>query len=79
MKHSNKIYLTTILLTICLSSHITILSQVPDPPGEHGSGTNLPAGGGAPIGSGLTILLGLGAAYGGKKIYEIRRNNKRTI
>ena len=42
----------------------------PPPPSGHGeSGDQLP-GGGAPIGSGLFILLGLGAAYGGKKIYN---------
>ncbi len=42
-------------------------AQVPPPPpsGGHGSGANEP-GGGAPIGSGIGILLTLGAAYGGK-------------
>jgi len=45
----------------------------PDPPGGHGSGGNEPPGGGAPIGGGLFILLGLSAAYGGKKWYEQRK------
>jgi len=35
----------------------------PDPGG--------PGGGGAPIGGGLFILLGLGAAYGSKKVYSL--------
>jgi hypothetical protein len=45
----------------------------PPPPGDHGSTQNQPPGGGAPVGSGLVILLALGAAYGGKKMYEIGR------
>jgi hypothetical protein len=45
----------------------------PPPPGGHGSTQNQPPGGGAPVGSGLVILLALGAAYGGKKMYEIGR------
>jgi len=44
----------------------------PNPPGEHGQ-TNDQSGGSAPIGGGLFILLGLGAAYGGKKLYNSRK------
>ena len=44
----------------------------PDPPGEHGQ-TDDQSGGSAPIGGGLFILLGLGAAYGGKKLYNSRK------
>lgn len=47
----------------------------PDPPGGHGSGNDEEPGGGAPIGSGIFVLLGLGAAYGGKKTYDLRKNN----
>lgn len=42
----------------------------PPPPGGHGEGGNQPAGGSTPIGGGLVILLTLGAAYGGKKLYK---------
>jgi len=45
----------------------------PPPPSTHGENTNQPPGGGAPVGSGLVILLSLGAAYGGKKVYDARR------
>jgi len=34
-----------------------------------------PAGGGAPIGSGLVIMLTLGAAYGARKIYNIKKKS----
>jgi len=39
----------------------------PPPPGNHGGGGNV-NGGNAPIGGGLFILMGLAAAYGGKKL-----------
>jgi hypothetical protein len=32
-------------------------------------------GGGAPIGGGTLILIALGAAYGGKKVYKIVKDN----
>lgn len=35
----------------------------------HGAQGSQPAGNGAPIGSGFTIMLALFAAYGGKKVY----------
>lgn len=48
-----------------------VFAQVPPPPPSgHGSGGNVPAGGGAPVGSGIGILLALGAAYGGRKVYR---------
>jgi hypothetical protein len=51
-------------------------AQAPPPPegsgGQSGSG-NVP-GGGAPIGSGLVVLLALGAGYGAKKVYNFRKS-----
>ena len=38
----------------------------PPPPPGHGDVGNVP-GGGAPVGSGIAVLLSLGAAYGWKK------------
>lgn len=40
----------------------------PPPPGDNGG--NGDSGGGAPIGSGLVLLLTMGAAYGGVKGYK---------
>jgi uncharacterized membrane protein len=56
-------------------------SQPPPPPGGAsgvggtGGSSGDRTGGGAPIGGGLFILLGLGAAYGGKKIYDLRKKD----
>jgi len=44
----------------------------PPPPSGHGDSGNQPLGGNAPIGSGMVILLAMGAAYAGKKAYEVK-------
>lgn len=50
-----------------------------DNPGDPGSAPDtgdIPIGGGAPIGSGSFILIGLAAAYGGKKLYDFNKNKE---
>jgi len=49
-----------------------ISAQNNDPSRDGPGGGDQPPGGGAPIGGGLFILLGLGAAYGGKKLYHLK-------
>jgi len=58
------------LLSISFTTSELYAQAPPPPPGGHGEGGNQPAGGGTPIGGGLVILLTLGAAYGGKKLYK---------
>ena len=38
-----------------------------------GGQTNAPVGGGAPIDGGLSILLAMGAIYGGSKVYRMKK------
>ncbi len=38
-----------------------------------GGQSNAPVGGGAPIDGGLSIFLLMGAAYGAKKVYQVRK------
>lgn len=56
---------------------IGVMAQGPPPPpaGGHGQTGDKDPGGGAPIGSGIVILLSLGAAYGGKKIYDMKQED----
>jgi hypothetical protein len=73
-------FLKTIFTILFAGSSFFLFAQVgpPPPPGESSGGTNTTTnktGGGAPIGGGLFILLGLGAAYGGKKIYKLKKEN----
>jgi hypothetical protein len=68
MKKISIIIAAVLALTI---SSATYAQAPPPPPPDHGSSGNQ-NGGNAPIGSGLLVLLGLGAAYGGKKFYDSR-------
>jgi hypothetical protein len=62
-------------VTLLLFFSIEAMAQdvPPNPPGTHGTDGDKAPGGGAPIGSGIAILIGLGAAYGGKKIYDLNK------
>ena len=68
-----KKYSRTFLFTLIFSLFAAIgFSQPPAPPtgAGHGASGNQ-NGGNAPVGGGLFILLGLGAAYGSKKLYHM--------
>jgi len=75
MKNSLKILATGLLIAGATMLTTTTNADNPPPPPGHGETGNVP-GGGSPIGSGLFILLGLGAAYGGKKFYNYK--NKKS-
>jgi len=73
---------TFLALSLSLFVGMTAFAQGSPPPpppgGGHGQSTNQDAGGGgAPIGSGVGILLALGAAYGGRKIYSILKQQEK--
>ncbi len=71
MKKLHKIILIMLVSMFVTSVDIMAQDAPPPPPaGGHGQSGNRA---GAPIGGGLFILLGLGAAYGGKKLYDLRK------
>jgi hypothetical protein len=60
---------------------LLLLAQAPPHPNggnapNTGGKTNTPVGGGAPIDGGLSILLVLGAAYGAKKVFMVKREEE---
>jgi hypothetical protein len=61
----------TLLLLVFIVFSAAAMAQAPPPPppGQHGLEGNQEA----PIGSGIGILLALGAAYGAKKVYDARK------
>lgn len=70
MKKLTTFFLTaTLALFFLLSSSVLWADEPPNPGGGPGGG-DLPVGGGSPIGSGLVILLTLGACYTGRKVYK---------
>ena len=65
------------ILVVSLFFAISVNAQVmgpSNPPGGPQPGDQ-PIGGGAPIGGGLFILLGMGAAYGGRKLYKLHKDD----
>lgn len=55
---------------------IMVSASAPPPPPPLGGGpggSDIPIGGAAPVGSGLVLLLSMGAAYGAKKVYDARK------
>ncbi|MBN2615116.1 MAG: hypothetical protein JXR71_05425 [Bacteroidales bacterium] len=70
-----------LILNILLFSALSFGTQqiyaqtaaAPPPPSDHGTSTDQTAGGGAPIGSGLFILLGLAGTYGAIKVYQTKK------
>ncbi len=54
-------------------------STEPTDPGSDPEGSNPEMGGGAPIGGGTLILIALGAAYGGKKVYKVVKENHEEL
>ena len=56
-------------------SGISLMAQTPPPPPNDPSngGTGGPVGGGAPIGSGIVLLISFAAGYAGKKVCEARK------
>jgi hypothetical protein len=73
-----KMFRKILILTVVFFGYSLItLADPPGPPSPGGSPTG--SGGtpvGAPIDGGLSILLAMGAAYGGKKLYQARKEKK---
>lgn len=68
------LFLAVITLLLTTTNAFAQGAPPPPPSGSNGSSGNQPQAS-APIGGGLFILLGLGAAYGGKKLYDLRKEN----
>jgi hypothetical protein len=75
MKNSIKPFMFSLVILFFMAFTQTSPAQEPPhPPSEKGTSTNHGPGGpaGAPIGSGMTILLAMGAAYGAFKLHQLR-------
>ena len=64
------------LSIVLMISGFSLLAQAPPvpPSSANNGGTSGPVGGGgAPIGSGIVLLISLAAGYGGKKLYDFNK------
>lgn len=62
-----------LVLTLFFITSVSLAqTQAPPPPAHGGSDTTV-NGGSAPIGEGFVLLVLLGAAYGSRKAYNMRR------
>lgn len=68
----------TFIIALTISSIALLAQGPPPPPGDPGL-EGPPVGGSAPIGGGIAILLSLGAAYGGRKVYKYWQSQKEAI
>ncbi len=70
--------LILVLFAVMALPLLSISDTPPPPPNGTGGGPG-PGGGGTPVGApidgGMGILLALGLAYGGKKLYTMRKEN----
>ena len=78
MKKINKILLIVLITVAFTSVDLFAMGPGPPPPPDHNSEGNQ-QGGRSPIGGGLFILLGLGAAYGGVKGYKFYQLKKKKL
>jgi hypothetical protein len=69
----------TIAAMLLLPLFMSAQTDGPGNPGGEPGGGDVPIGGGAPVGNGIGILLALGAAYGGKKLYTLYHGQKETL
>lgn len=77
IKKSKKIVLVLMLSGLTIG---VFAQGPPPPPGEDGGGNPADSGnqlgGAAHVGGGVLILLTLAVAYGGRRLYELRKDQK---
>ncbi|MEI6750139.1 MAG: hypothetical protein WCM93_13355 [Bacteroidota bacterium] len=71
-------FIVLIITAFLLITPILMFAQAPPHPnGGAAPGAvtnNTPVGGGAPVGSGTMLLIGLAGLYGSKKVYSMRKS-----
>jgi hypothetical protein len=68
-----KIRFVFIAVFLTTAPLLLLAQQPPHPNGGNAPGaSNGPVGGGAAIGSGISVIIAMGAAYGMRRLYQIR-------
>jgi len=72
MKNTTKTLIASLVLAMALFISIPAQADPPGMPGNHGSNGDAPPGGGAPVGSGIVIMIAMASAYGSKKAFDLK-------
>ena len=72
MKNTYRKLFVGLVLAAAVMVSVPVQADPPAMPGNHGEAGDQVPGGGAPVGSGLLILMGLGGAYAGKKYNDMK-------
>lgn len=68
----NIIGIFLVVTLLCIATVSIAQTHTPPPP-RHGMTDPVVPGGSAPVGEGIALLVALGAAYGIRKVYHLRR------
>lgn len=71
MKNIIKTLAVSLILALALFISTPVQADPPGMPDNHGTDGDVP-GGGAPIGSGIVLLIAMASAYGSKKAFDIK-------
>ncbi len=66
--------ITVLIISLFLSISVLQAAEPGEPPTGPQGGEE-PIGGGAPIGGGSLILIGMAVAYGGRKLYQMKKED----
>ena len=75
MQKMIKITIISFVFSLVFLLPLGLSADPPGMPGSHGTnGDQAPPGGGAPIGGGIAMLIAMSAAYGSKKLYQLKQS-----
>ena len=69
-------FVSILALAIFITKPVKAENPPPPPPGTGNAGNQGPGPAGGPIDGGLGILLALGAGYGAKKLYKLKKEKE---
>ena len=72
MKTIIKITAISFVFGLVLLLPLGVNADPPGMPGNHGTNGDAPPGGGAPLGSGLAVIIAMSAVYGSKKLFQLK-------
>jgi len=67
--------ISVLVISLFLSMPVSFADTNPGEPPLTPDPGDVPIGGGAPIGGGSLILIGMAVAYGGRKLYQMKKED----